>query len=398
MWLHGLMSTVRFLHTSDLQLGMRRSFLGEEAQARFDDARLAAVGRLGEIARARECAFIVMAGDVFDYNSVSPRTYGRVAERLRRIPVPVYLLPGNHDHLSADSVLRRLGRDLTGVHLLEDSAPVPAPSRYQSGAFSEGEGGTGGVELIGAPLSARSATYDPVGRAVAGLEPGEAIRIVVGHGQPSSYGEDKLDLIDVAALGRLISSGAVDYVALGDTHSAREVAHGVWFSGAPEVTDFREPDGGGENNSGKALVVEIEKNAAAQARVEVTEERVGAWRFEALERHLDSLQDVRDVLAELRAWPDKERSVIKYAFVGTLDLVAYEELQAGLAELEPIFGALFERTRLMDLHLRPEESELADLEMTGFVREALAELVSGGDTEAISLLFRLYRQVREEQK
>ena len=41
----------------------------------------------------------------------------------------------------------------------------------------------------------------------------------------------------------------------------------IWFSGAPEVTAFRElPSGQGENNSGKALIVDIAKSAAPRPR------------------------------------------------------------------------------------------------------------------------------------
>ncbi|MFC2549220.1 MAG: DNA repair exonuclease, partial [Corynebacterium matruchotii] len=42
--------TTRFLHTSDLQLGMTRWFLQEteDAQALFDAARVEAITRLGE--------------------------------------------------------------------------------------------------------------------------------------------------------------------------------------------------------------------------------------------------------------------------------------------------------------------------------------------------------------
>mgnify|MGYP006999177527 CR=1 FL=1 len=43
------MTHTTFIHTSDLQLGMTRKFLSPEAQSRFDDARLRAVDKLGEL-------------------------------------------------------------------------------------------------------------------------------------------------------------------------------------------------------------------------------------------------------------------------------------------------------------------------------------------------------------
>ena len=95
---------VRFLHTGDWQLGMTRHFLTDEAQARYAQDRLDAIRRMGVIARNEDCAFVVVAGDVFDSNQVNRQTVGRTLEALRAVPVPVYLLPGNHDPLDLSSV------------------------------------------------------------------------------------------------------------------------------------------------------------------------------------------------------------------------------------------------------------------------------------------------------
>ena len=88
---------LRFLHTADWQLGMTRRYLGAEAQARFTQARLDAIGRLGEAARAHACACMVVAGDTFDSNLVDRQILLRAMEALARVPVPELLLPGNHD-------------------------------------------------------------------------------------------------------------------------------------------------------------------------------------------------------------------------------------------------------------------------------------------------------------
>ena len=120
------MTHTTFIHTSDLQLGMRRKFLSLEAQSRFDDARLRAVTRLGEIAQDRGAEFIVVAGDVFEHNSLEPTTLGRALEALRKLPVPVYLLPGNHDPLVADSIFQRTGISRPRSPSTMVSAPIVA--------------------------------------------------------------------------------------------------------------------------------------------------------------------------------------------------------------------------------------------------------------------------------
>ena len=87
------MSRIRFLHTADWQLGMRRHFLTEEALPRYRQARIDAIRTIGEIAEEQRCAFIVVAGDVFESNQIDPRTLRLTLEALDAIPVPVYLLP-----------------------------------------------------------------------------------------------------------------------------------------------------------------------------------------------------------------------------------------------------------------------------------------------------------------
>ncbi|SMG28898.1 DNA repair exonuclease SbcCD nuclease subunit [Corynebacterium pollutisoli] len=372
--------SITFIHSSDLQLGMTRWFLEGEAQARFDDARLDSLRRLGDLATREGAAFIVIAGDVFDSNSLSPQTTGRALEALRGLPVPVYLLPGNHDPLVADSVFKLI--DVAGVHLLSDTSVVQVAD---------------GVELVGAPLRARTAASDLVRDALEGLEPTEAVRIMVGHGQAEARGNDlRPDLIDLGYVESRLADGTIDYLALGDTHSAQPVGTSgrVWFSGSPEVTDFRDHAtvGGGETNSGRALVVEVSKGTAA-----VREEPVGQWTFEALDRELMGEGDVAEFLAALDAYPDKQRTVIKYGLRGTLDMSATRALEEGLEARRPVFAALFERGRLTDLHLEPGVEELDALGVSGFADAALKELVAAAGTDptardAVNLFFRLARE------
>lgn len=377
------MKPLTFIHTSDLQLGMTRKFLPPEAQSRFDDARLRAVHRLGELATERGAEFIVVAGDVFEHNALEKRTLGRALEALDNLPVPVYLLPGNHDPLVADSIFSRT-HDLTGVTMLDSTDVVEVRE---------------GVEIVGAPLKAKYASEDLCAAALAPLAPTKALRVLVGHGQTQSRtGEVAPDTIDLDNLETKLADGTIDYVALGDTHSTRSLGDSgsVWYSGSPETTDFHDLTpgvAGGEVDSGNALVVQLSKGHA-----EVEKVPVGAWVFHALHFEVGGGVDVDKLLAQLRAYPDKERTVIKYAIVGTLGLEDTRRLEEGLAELEPVFASLRERTRLMDLHLEPGADELANLPLGGFAANAMGELATaatGGDAtarDAVNLLFRLAKE------
>ncbi len=385
------MAQVTFIHSSDLQLGMTRNFLDPDAQSRFDAARLHAVERLGTLASERDAEFIVVAGDVFEHNSLNRRTMGRALEVFGRLPVPVFLLPGNHDPLVADSIFSHT-EDLDNVTVLADSTPVVVRE---------------GVEVLGAPLTAIHATEDLVAKALRGLGPTDGVRVLVGHGQVEAYSSDAADLIDLDNVERALDAGVIDYVALGDTHSTMSLGSSgrVWFSGSPEVTDFhdRYPGvAGGEINSGNALVVTLTSGGDC----EVEEVSTGQWAFEALHAEMADEHDVEDFLAHLDGYQAKDRTVIKYSTAGTLGLAATRALEEGLAQREPIFAALYERTRLMDLHLEPGDDELEALPLQGFARGAMTQLVEvasshGGDIsattrdtarDAVNLLFRLSQE------
>ncbi|QCB28220.1 metallophosphoesterase family protein [Corynebacterium endometrii] len=376
---------ITFIHTSDLQLGMTRWFLDDDAQARFSAARLSSITKLGELAVDSGASFIVVAGDVFEHNALEDRTRLRAFEAFSRLPVPVYLLPGNHDPLVADSIF--FSSSAENVHVLDSSQPIEAAD---------------GVEIVGAPYKSKRANYDLVAAAIEPLETTDSIRIVVGHGQVNSRESDKApDIIDLDTVENALRRGAIDYVALGDTHSTESWGStgAVWFSGAPETTAYKEVgSGGGESDSGNALVVTIDKPSAQQgATVAVDKREIGEWHFEALEHAVDSQADAEEFIELLKAYPSKSTTAIKYGLRGTVSLSVQAYLQKELSELEPVFASLRPRKRTMDLHLEPEEKELEELDITGYARGALDELLGELDRstvarDAANLLYRLSRK------
>ena len=201
----------------------------------------------------------------------------------------------------------------------------------------------------------------------------------------------------------------VDYVALGDTHSTESLSYtnAVWFSGAPETTDFHVVDGDkGERDSGNVLVVTITKagdrGAAGEpgdrevprAQVTVDKRRVGTWTFDTLFFPLTGEDDVRHFLDTLEGYRDKKRVVIKYGLEGTISLAAHRLLEDGLARYGELFAAMLERDRTMDLVTEPGPEELAAVGVQGYAAQALEELVAEMPhdpvaRDAVNLLFRL---------
>jgi len=372
----------RILHTSDWQLGMTRHFLGDEAQANFTMARFEAISRLGQIASVERCELVVVAGDVFESNQVDRRTVARALETLAKVPVPVYLLPGNHDCLDAASVYRSptfTQRKPANVHVLDDAAPrLVRP----------------GLEVAGVPWKSKQPLEDLVATAGAGWQSNPGIvRICVAHGMADSLSPDRDNpaLIELKSAEALLAQGKIHYLALGDRHSLTRVdEHGrIWYSGSPEPTDYDEED------PGSVIVADVEASG-----VRAAPHRTGTWRFER--RHFDVAGEAD--LAGLEGWlqslTPKERTVVKLSLAGTLTLRSAARLESIIALAKDVFAAIEDPERHRDIAVLPDDEDFSGVEVAGFARAALDALRaraagSGPDAAgargALALLVRLAR-------
>jgi len=361
--------TVRFLHTADWQLGMRRHFLGADALPRFQQARIDSIRTLGKLAREQNCAFMVVAGDVYESNQIDRTTLARSVEALREVELPVYLLAGNHDPLDAGTIFRpEYFADAPNVNVLGGGVIEVLP----------------GVDLIGVPWPNKRPRHDLLAAALADVEPTtDRIRIAVAHGivDQLSPDRDDPDRIRLEHVQAALADDRVQFVALGDRHSATEVAPRVWYSGAPEPTDYD------EDASGTALVVELGAD-----HCDVTRLDVGTWRFCAMDLALDRADDVSAAEEKLTGFDAKERTILKLSLRGALSLGDKARLDAALERAREVFAAVEIWSRHTDLVVRPDEQDLADLNLAGFARASLDELTEAGDADALALLYRLARQ------
>lgn len=368
---------VRFVHTADLQLGMRRRFLDADAQARFSDARVQAIRTIGSLAAEQDAAFVVVAGDVFESNHVDRRTVWRALDAFAAVPVPVYLLPGNHDPLQPGSLYRSAAfreRQPTNVRVLTDDTPVEVSP---------------GVEVVGAPWRTKRPLSDLAADAVAGLGTGgAALRVLVAHGATDDLHPDRVAdpaAIRVGALEEALADGRVAAVCLGDRHSVTEVGRTgrIWYSGAPEPTDVV------EERPGHALLLDVTADGC-----EVTAHTVGTWRF--LEVAVDLLDD-DDVVAlagRLDALEDKERTVVVLRWSGSVSVRGRARLDQLLVDAAEVFGAVEVREQHCDLAVVPDDHDLTGLH--GFAQwtvDDLRDRLDGQDREAaadaLALLHRL---------
>ncbi|WP_405232545.1 metallophosphoesterase family protein [Lentisalinibacter salinarum] len=370
---------MRFLHTSDWQLGMTRAFLTPEASARFSQARIDAIAALGRLAVEHEAQFIVVAGDVFESNQISRETLVRTLEALRQVTVPVFLLPGNHDPLDGASIFStREFRDAPEhVIVIRDQAPIAVP-------------GAEAVEVAGAPWRTKRPNADLCAELAASLDPAPAgvTRIAVCHGQTDNLSPDASQpaIVDLAAAEQAIGDGRFHYLALGDRHSVTPVGDTgrVWYSGAPVATDFVEED------PNQALLVDVDAG-----RCEVTPLPVGDWHFVAEHFTVNEPDDVERFRSWLEDVPAKERTAVKVGFTGSVNLATAAVLDEVIETRRELFASLRLRERTTDLAIVPDELDQDSVSLAGYAKatwdELLAQSESGDETagDALRLLYRL---------
>lgn len=367
---------VRFLHTSDWQLGMTRHYLAPEAQARFTGDRIDAIRRIGALAAEVGAEFIVVAGDVFEHPNLPRADIARALGAMAEAGVPIYLLPGNHDPLGVASIYESepfKANKPAAVHVLD-----------QVGVRQVRDG----VEIVAAPWFGKHPETDPVAGALAELRDDQTLRIVVGHGQLSgvTFTDELADAeVRPEPLWAALEAGLIHYVALGDRHIRWPAdGHGaIHYSGTHESTGFREP--------GRGQVLEV---ALSADELKVVPHEIGRWLHLSIDRDLDGDDDLDELDGYLRGLPHKECTIIKHSLRGTLSLRQSARLDEMLASHGEVFASLEPWARHSDLVVAPDDTEFEDLPMAGFLRAAVNDLraeAGDGNQDAAGALKLLYR-------
>lgn len=373
---------VRFMHTADWQLGMRRWFLSAEAQARFDTARLDAISTMGRIAKEKKCAFILVCGDVFDSNHEDRRVVVRALEALAAVKLPVYLLAGNHDALEPGNVYQSrtfVDHKPDNVTVIGNTEPLQIAA---------------GVELIGAPWTSKRPLEDLVAKAVS-TKPQKAavISIIAGHGAVDTLSPDPNNpaVIRVASAEAAIQKGLIHYLALGDRHSVTKVGSSgrIYYSGAPEPTDFD------ETGPGNVLIVEL-----SEGQCNVEQVCVATWQFVRYAGGVHSAEDISALDSRLASQPNKDRTIMQLDLKGTLSIAARAALDQLLDHNRDLFASLILDRSSDNLVTLPEDEDFSELGLSGYASAAVGELRAtalgaGAQAktarDALALLYRLVR-------
>lgn len=248
-----------FIHTADWQLGKPFARISHpDKAARVRSERIAAIKRIGTIAKEKQAEFVLVAGDVFDSFTADKSTVSAACSAIGEIGIPVVAIPGNHDHggpgcLWEQDFFKKECESLApNFQILLEHRPLELDSAV----------------IFPCPLLRRHESVDPT-EWLRSLDFEELKidtdkpRIVLAHGSVHGFDSSGSDDEDGAlgspnliALDRLPAS-EFDFIALGDWHGTKEINPDAWYAGTPEIDRFPK----GENNDpGNALCVTVTRN------------------------------------------------------------------------------------------------------------------------------------------
>jgi len=378
---------LKLVHTADWHLGMTFPSFDADARLRLSRARLEAIDRVLGLAERYTAHAVLCAGDLFDDPDPASEWWEGLAKKLqarRWTDRHLFLLPGNHDPLTHNGVYSKSHPFRAA---LPDWAHVVDEDNYTFELSAD-------AVLYAAPCRSKSESRD-LALTLPERVPGDRrIRIGMVHGQTFDLPKYQMNfpIAPDAAERR-----GLDYLAIGDTHSYRDVtpdAHApTVYPGTPEPTHF------GEKRPGHAAVAYFPQDRRRRALVR--EEPVAQYSWEVLT--LNGLEEVRALCAR-----DLSRHVLRLVLdfrVGMDGLAEVERLLSELHGTPAVHGKAAalqvdrERLELDTASLPRVLDDAPDVIRTVASRlEALAR-AEGHESErgeyARRALYQLYRLVRE---
>lgn len=364
------MNSVKILHTADIHIGAKDAFLGTAAESRKFET-LLTFEKIVNLAITEKVAFLLIAGDLFDSNSVDSALIEGVFTKIASVPeIKVIFAAGNHDPLNADSPFK--------------NRPLPQnlyvlPEKDTCLTFEDD-----GVKIYGR-------SFESVylkGEEELTLTPDDNyINIMVQHGElRADLGSDYNSITP-----KFVKKSGMDYIALGHVHKSTPV-------GKLENTHFAYcgcPEGQGFDELGQKGVYlgEISKGTHTLSFVPVAKRKHCVLKVDVTE-----CEDIYGkILTELKS--DSENfadNLYKIELVGSVQpevKINTAELTARLQELV-YFVNVKDKTELaIDYELLATEPTLKGV----FVKNMLKKLEVADDKQAVKRALNLGLRAFETQ-
>lgn len=252
---------LKLLHLADAHLGKAFQMLGAQGAAQRRTLEDTFV-RVIDLAVAKQVQVVLIAGDLFDSPRPSPALVDLAARELRRLDdrgIWVGLVAGNHDvspdgYVGGSDRLREAGTHIILFGHAVEARPVPA------------------LDLT---ITGRSADPGTPASPLSGWPSHRSTRFAVGVTHGSVYRGGQVETPSAMHPQEIRDLG-LDYLALGDWHSASEVVSAptpAWYAGSPELLAYD------QEGAGHVVMIEI----AAPGQATITPVRIGRRQYKRLE-------------------------------------------------------------------------------------------------------------------
>jgi len=312
------MKPVRFIHTSDIHLDT--SFSGSGFPSRLGDRKREAIRgtfrRVLEDARLHAADLVLIAGDLFEHDRVTPDTIEFLKQQFESLgSIRVFISPGNHDPFIHGSPYRE-EKWPANVHIFCEEA-------FQS------------VELpdLGVRITGFGFTHDQMeDHPFLKLSPlrGDLANIVISHASDISRvpsGKTRHGPFTIEE----VAGKNIQYCALGHYHQQRAVVNAidetqVWYSGIPEGRGWDE-----EGQCGY-LLGEIDGG-----KIKVEGQMCNQYPLRTLSLDCDgftSREQILDALLQQRGSFFDGRTILRIRLEGAIDTkldLSFTELEERLA-------------------------------------------------------------------
>lgn len=339
----------RLLHTADWQIGRQYTTFAPDDAVALAEARISVVERIADLAMQHAVDAVLVAGDVFDAQTVSDRTIRRLFNAMAGYTGPWILIPGNHDAALAESVwtrAQRLGAVPGNAHL----ALSPEALEFADAGFA----------ILPAPLTQRHTQSDLTSWFDQAETTEGLVRIGLAHGSVQGILAEDVDSPNPISQDRS-ETARLDYLALGDWHGTKMINPRTWYSGTPEQDRFR------GNDPGNVLLVDI-PGVGAEPKVDTLP--AGRHPWIQMSEHLAVSSDLDQLIAKIEQQP--EQAVVALRLEGEISLLGRQQLERALSVAEARFRSL--GYDLSGLNLLPTEDDIAAIHADGYVGDVIAEL------------------------
>jgi DNA repair protein SbcD/Mre11 len=308
------MRPVRFIHTSDSHLDT--SFSGARFPSRLGDRKREAIRsafrRIMEDAHLHEVDFVLIAGDLFEHDRVSPDTIEFLKQQFESLnAIRVFISPGNHDPVIKGSPYR------------EESWPSNVYI-FSAEEFQSVELPDLGIRIVGFGYIGTHLEYNYFQKL--GVLPGGLFNIVLSHGSDISRapaGKSKHGPFTIEE----IAGKNIQYCALGHYHQQHQLPNPIdntqiWYSGIPEGRGWDE-EGACGYLLGEAAdgIARIESRFCNQYPLKTL--TIDCENFSTREQILDAILQQRGVQFD-------SKTLLRVRLMGSLD----PKLDLSLSELE----------------------------------------------------------------